>query len=136
MALDEKYERFAQLLFALKPAHEAYLEVGYPKGKSFKANARRLASNPKVKARVAELQAQAAACMVIDAAWLRGKVARMAGFEIETRHMKASDVIAAMGLLAKMLPGALVPQKIAPTDPEGDGPGELVITWKEPATSE
>src|SRR5216684_1879719 len=124
MTLDEKYERFAQLVFAGKPEHEAFLEVGYPKGSSYKANARRLSHHPKVKARVAELQAQAAACMVIDAAWLRGKVARMAGYEIETRHMKASDVIAAAALLAKMLPGTLVPDKL---QLGGDGDNPITI---------
>lgn len=128
MTLDEKYERFAQLVFSGMPDHEAYLEVGYPKGSSYKANARRLSHHPKVKARVKELQSQAAACMVIDAAWLRSKVARLAGFEIELSKLKASDVIAAQALFAKMIPEALVPQKIAPTNPEGDSaydPGEI-----------
>jgi hypothetical protein len=55
MTLDEKYERFAQLVFAGKPAHEAFLEIGHPKGTSYKANARRLSHHPKVKAAVARM---------------------------------------------------------------------------------
>jgi phage terminase small subunit len=124
MTLDSKYERFAQLVFSGVPEHEAFLQVGYPKGSSYKANARRLCHHPKVKARVKELQSQAAACMVIDAAWLLGKVTRIAGYEIDTRHLKASDVIAAMALLAKMLPGALVPNQV---QLGGDGDHPLVV---------
>jgi hypothetical protein len=119
---NRRHERVAQALAAMKSAEESSVEAGYPKTSSFAANARKRATYPEIKARVKELQSQAAACMVIDAAWLRGKVARMAGYEVPISHMKASDVIAACALLAKMLPEALVPQKVAPTNPEGDAP--------------
>lgn len=106
----------------MKSAEQASLDAGYPQNSSFASNARKRATYPHIKARVAELQSQQAACMVIDAAWLQGKVARLAGYEIELRHVKASDIIAAANLLAKMIPGALVPLKVAPTDPSGEGP--------------
>jgi hypothetical protein len=109
---NRRFERVAQSLAAMKSAEQASIDAGYPKTSSFAANARKRATYPEIKARVKELQDQQAACMVIDAAWLRGKVARMAGYEIETRHMKASDVIAAAALLAKMLPGALIADKL------------------------
>lgn len=119
---NRRFERVAQALAAMKSAEQASLEAGYPKTSSFAANARKRATYPQIKERVAELQGQQAACMVIDAAWLQGKVARLAGYEIDLKHVKASDVISAAALLAKMLPGALVPQKVAPTDPEGNEP--------------
>jgi len=109
---NRRFERVAQCLAAMKSAEQASIEAGYPKTSSFAANARKRATYPEIKVRVKELQDQQAACMVIDAAWLRGKVARMAGYEIETRHMKPSDVTASQALLAKMLPGALVPDKL------------------------
>lgn len=119
---NRRHERVAQCLAAMKSAEQASAEAGYPRNSSFAANARKRACYPHIKERVAELQGQQAACMVIDAAWLQGKVARLAGYEIDLKHVKASDVISAAALLAKMLPGALVPQKVAPTDPGGNEP--------------
>ncbi len=113
---NRRFERVAQSLAAMKSAEQASVDAGYPKTSSFAANARKRATYPEIKARVKELQDQQAACMVIDAAWLLGKCAKMAGYEIKPRN--ASEVISAMSLLAKMLPGALVPTKL---DLEHDG---------------
>jgi hypothetical protein len=121
---NRRHERVAQSLAAMKSAEQASVEAGYPKKSSFAANARKRATYPEIKARVKELQGQQAACMVIDAAWVLGKVARMAGYEIETRHMKPADVIAALRLLADMVPGAKVADKL---QIGGDGDNPLTI---------
>jgi len=129
---NRRFERVAQCLAAMKSAEQASAEAGYPKTSSFAANARKRATYPQIKARVKELQDQQAACMVIDAAWLRGKVARLAGYEVGIEKLKPGDVIAAAALLAKMLPGALAPVKIAPTGPDGDNAYIAEVRWAEP----
>lgn len=118
---DRRHERVAELLSAMKTPEQASAEAGYDtKAKSFASNARKRACRPDIKARVAELQGQIAACMVIDAAWLRDKMAKIAGTEIADDDIRASDVIAAANLLAKMIPGALAPTKVMPSDADGN----------------
>jgi hypothetical protein len=50
--------------------------------------------------------------LVQDAAWLRAKVSRIAAYEIELTKVKPEHVINAQALLAKMIPGALEPDKV------------------------
>jgi hypothetical protein len=97
--------------------------------KSFASNARKRAQRSDIKARVIEIQSAIAAYTVIDAAWIRGRAARIGGLDVDPEKISASEVIAALGLLAKMTPGALVPTKIAPTGADGDGPGVLEVRW-------
>jgi phage terminase small subunit len=117
---NRRHERFAQLLAALKPSHEAYLDAGYPQGSSYKANARRLAQDEGVIARVAEIQERVAEYTALDAAWIKQRVARIADVEIACEDVRASDVIAASHLLAKMTPGAIVPTKVEASGADGD----------------
>src|SRR5229473_4833430 len=105
-----KHEKVAQLLASLKSPEEAAREAGYPNGTSFKANARRLSHHPAIRERVTELQTTEADLVTVDVAWIKRKTAEVAGVEIAPSDVKASDKIAALNLLAKMTPGALVPQ--------------------------
>jgi len=130
---DRRHEKVAQLLAVMTPYEQASREAGYKDGSSFKANARKRALRPDIKARVAELQAKEAALASVNAAWIMRETAEVAGVKLADDQVKASDKIAALNLLAKMIPGALVPQKIAPTNPDGDGPASVEITWKDPS---
>lgn len=124
---DRRHERVAQLLAVMKTAAEASAEAGYDtKALSFESNAKKRACRPDIKARVAELQSAIAACAVIDAAWICGKAAAIGGITLNPEEIKPTDVIAALNLLAKMTPGALVPQKVTATNPEGDGPMQVI----------
>jgi phage terminase small subunit len=116
-----RYERAAQVLASGGSAETAAAAAGYnTKGTSFKPNARRLIQRPDIRARVAELQGQIAAAMVIDAAWIRTRVARIADVKVDPEDIGASDVIAASRLLAQMTPGAIVPTKVEASGADGD----------------
>lgn len=122
---NRRHERVALSLAQGKTAEEASRDAKYPtEASSFVQNARKRAQRKDIKARAAELQTQIAAVAVIDAAWLRGRVARVVKFDVSEGQLKATDWIAAAALLAKMIPGALVPTKIAPTSPDGTEPYE------------
>jgi hypothetical protein len=129
---DRRHEKVAQLLAVMTPYEEASREAGYRPGSSFRDNARKRAQRPDIRARVAELQAKEAELVSIDVAWIKRKTAEIAGVDIPPDEVRASDKIAALNLLAKMTKDALVPQKIAPTDADGDGPASIEITWKDP----
>ena len=64
---NSRQERFALGLVSGLPASRAYEDAGY---KPSDANASRLTRNDRVRARVAELQQQAAAKVVVDKAWV------------------------------------------------------------------
>ncbi len=123
-----KHEKVAQLLASLKSPEEAAREAGYPNGTSFKANARRLSHHPAIRERVTELQTTEADLVTVDVAWIKRKTAEVAGVEIAPSDVKASDKIAALNLLAKMTPGALVPQTLGIAGQDGEGPVEFA--WK------
>jgi hypothetical protein len=131
---DRRHEKVAQLLAVMTDYEEASRQAGYKNGSSFRANARKRSHRPDIKARVAELQAKEADLVSIDAAWIMREAAEVAGVKLADDQVKASDKIAALNLLAKMIPCALVPQKIAPTDPDGDAPfqSNITITLIEP----
>jgi hypothetical protein len=114
-----RHEVMAQGLALLKSAEEAARDAGYPPGSSFKANARRLSHHPKIRERVTALQNAQASIVEIDAAWIRRKTAEVAGVDIRPSAIKASDKIAALNLLAKMTPGALVPTQSEMSGPDG-----------------
>jgi len=119
-----KHEKVAQLLASRWTAEDAAREAGYPDGSSFKANARRLSHHPAIRARVTELQETEAALVVVDVAWIKRQVAEIAGVKIAPDDVKASDKNAALALLAKMTPGALVPNQTELTGLEG---GPLLV---------
>lgn len=120
---DRRHECVAQFLAQMKTPAEASALAGYDtKAKSFKDNARKRACRPDIKGRVTELQGQIAACAIIDVAWIRGKTARIAGVEFDPENIPASVAVTALALLAKMTPGALVPEKVAITDADGGPP--------------
>lgn len=118
---NRRFEHVAQALFLMKTPEQASADAGFnTKGSSFASNARKRAQHPLIKARVAELQSQAAAVAIIDAAWIRERVARIADVRHDDDKVKPSDSVAAAALLAKMTPDALVPTKINPTDGDGN----------------
>jgi len=119
---DPRHEKVAQLLALGKSSEEASREAGYRDGTSFADTARKRSHRPEIRARVAEIQSKEAELVAIDVAWIRRKTAEVAGVDLPPKAIKASDKVAALNLLARMTPGALVPQKIAETNPEGDGP--------------
>jgi hypothetical protein len=123
-----RHEKVAQLIASQKSFQEAAREAGYPVGTSFKANARRLSHHPAIRARVTELQETEASLVVVDVAWIKRKTAEVASVEIAPSDVKASDKIAALNLLAKMTPGALVPQTLGIAGQDGKGPVEFA--WK------
>src|SRR5882672_540407 len=123
-----KHEKVAQLLASRWSPEDAAREAGYPDGSSFKANARRLSHHPKIRARVTELQETEAALVVVDVAWIKRQAAEIAGVKIPPGEVKASDKNAALLLLAKMTPGALVPQTLGIAGENGEGPVEFA--WK------
>lgn len=118
---DRRHEKVARLLAEMKTPEEASREAGYKDGTSFAANARKRAQRPDIRARVAELQAKEADLVSVNVAWIKRKASLIAGVEFDREDIRPSDALAALNLLAKMTPEALVPQKIAPTNPAGDG---------------
>ncbi len=62
-----RHERFAQELAKGKSASEAYIDAGYEESRSA---ASRLSTNVNVQSRVAELQARAAANVVVTREWV------------------------------------------------------------------
>lgn len=124
---DRRHEKVAQLLAVMKSAEEASREAGYKDGSSFADNARKRANRPDIKARVAELQAKEADLVSINVEWLKREAAEVAGVKLDPATVKASDKVAALNLLAKMTPGALVPQHTELSGPDG-GPIIQTIT--------
>jgi hypothetical protein len=120
---DRRHEQVAQLLAVMKTPAAASREAGYKDGTSFDANARKRANRRDIRARVAELQAAQADLVEIDAAWIRRKVARIAGIEFDASEVEPGQALAALNLLAKMTHGALVPTKVEASGPNG-GPIE------------
>lgn len=108
---DPAHERVAQALAAMKTPVQASREAGYKDGTSFAPNARKRAQRKDIRARVAELQAKEADLVSINAEWIRRETALVAGVELTSSQIKATDKIAALNLLAKMTPGALAPEK-------------------------
>lgn len=114
-------ERVSQELARLKSPEQASEIAGYDTAaSSFASNARKRACRPDVKVRVAEIQAADAVLSSVDAEWIRLNAARIAGTFIDPDDIKATDVIAALNLLAKMTPGALVPTKLEATGKDGE----------------
>jgi hypothetical protein len=130
-----RHERAAQILAAGGSAETAAAAAEYnTKGSSFSANARRLIQRPDIRARVKELQGQVADRLVeVTAEWIEQGLARIGRVLVPEDEIKASDVIAALRELAKIR-GIYAPVKVAPTNPEGDGPaeGSITITLVEP----
>jgi hypothetical protein len=114
-----RHEKVAQVLSCRGSAEEAARAAGYPDGTSFRANARRLSHHPNIRARVTELQETEAALVVVDVAWIKRQAAEIAGVKIPPDEVKASDKNAALLLLAKMTPGALVPTQTEMSGPDG-----------------
>lgn len=113
-------ERVAQELARMKTPEQASESAGYDtSASSFASNARKRACRADVKARVGEIQAAEASLAGVDAEWIRINAARIAGAYIDPADIKATDVIAALNLLAKMTSGAIVPAKIEATGKDG-----------------
>jgi hypothetical protein len=54
---------------------------------------------------------------------------------VDVRRTKISgEAMAALNLIARVQ-GLLKPEKVAPTNPEGDGPAHLTVSWLEPEAS-
>lgn len=108
---NRRHECFAVLLATMKPAAEAYLMAGYAEGSAYRDNARKLANNPAVKARIAELQGQVAEKLIdIKVEWIEQNVAEIAGVKIKADEITATNVLAANKLLAE-IKGFMAPEK-------------------------
>lgn len=87
-------------------AYAAAAAAGYPKGSSWKANARKRSQRDDVQKRVAELTAPALeqAQETINATfeWATGKLAGIANHDLGEEAVKVPDQIAALRLLAEM----------------------------------
>jgi phage terminase small subunit len=90
------HELFAQELAKGKLQHVAYLAAGY---RGDKTGAARLAKNPKVQARVSELQAGAAKRAEIDAAWVLKNAAKLYEKAMEAKAFSAAK--GALDLIGK-----------------------------------
>lgn len=160
----------------------AYREAVYkgdnPDDQAIAPDARKLANQKAVKARIQELADFAAKLAGIDANWalvllkgkaeanlddylsppdgsgtrffdLRGvpreKIGHLAELQIEDEtvlakdqddrrilktKLKLCDPVAAIGLMAR-IGGWLAPTKMAPTNPEGDGPAVMEVRWRD-----
>jgi phage terminase small subunit len=100
-----RHERFAQALFGGKPANAAYEEAGY---KPHDGNCIRLRGNERIKARLAELQAEIAKENVVSVGSLLA--------ELESARQKATDLdqlsAAVRAIEAKAKIAGLLTQKI------------------------
>ena len=145
---DPRLEIFAREYARLKavgtPASQAAADAavearykGYQNpSKTFAANARKKAQRKDVKARVAELLApkteQAEREIEATKEWTTAKLVEIANQPIADAEVKTSDKLTALHRLAE-LNGWYPPQKVSPTNPQGDGPAEHVFRWKTPA---
>lgn len=119
---NQRHERFCQALFEGKPANAAYQEAGY---KPHDGNCIRLKGNERIKARVVELQTEAARssaitvesiCAELDAA---NAVAREKG--------QANAMVSASALRAKL--AGLLKDRVEITNsaPDYDEPDEAIV---------
>lgn len=118
-----RHEAAARVRATGGSAEDAAAAAGYDtKASSFSANARKLIQRPDIQARIAELQGELAAKAIeVTAEWIKQNVARIACVNVPVDEIGASHVLQANKLLAELI-GALAPQKIAPTNPEGTAP--------------
>jgi phage terminase small subunit len=86
-----RHERFAQALFEGKPANAAYEEAGY---KPHDGNCIRLRGNERIKARLAELQAEIAKENVVSVGSLLAELesARQKATDLDRRASRASGI--------------------------------------------
>jgi hypothetical protein len=105
-----KYEAFARELAKFTNVYQAYKVAGYKEGTSFKPNARKLAQNADVKARVAYLQRVSGVTVAIDSAYLQRKLVEIADTVIDPDDIKISDQLKALEMLGK-LNGLFAPEK-------------------------
>jgi len=141
-----KLEIFARELARLKAlgvrpsqaAVDAAVEARYPKpdSKSFAPNARKRAQRKDVQKRVEELLAPVTALaeqqIAVTKEFTTARLAKIIGAEFEDDDVRVPDVVAAARLLAE-IEGWYAPKKIAPTNPDGDGPAVHVFRWQNPS---
>jgi hypothetical protein len=116
----------------MKTPVEASREAGYKDGTSFAPNARKRAQRADIRARVLEIQAKEAELATIGVAWIKRKAAEIAGVDIPEDEVRASDKIAALNLLAKMTPDALVPNKSEVTGSDGTALVIEIVRFADP----
>ena len=124
---DPKLEKFSQALLIniaqgmprSKAATAAAKTAGYG-GTSVAANARKRATLPQVKKRMAELaapaQRQAESEVVASVEDANRKLGAIAGVAVRSERVKPSDQVAAMSLMAR-INGWLAPEKTELTNP-------------------
>jgi hypothetical protein len=81
---------------------------------------------------VLEIQAKEAELATIGVAWIKRKAAEIAGVDIPEDEVRASDKIAALNLLAKMTPDALVPNKSEVTGSDGTALVIEIVRFADP----
>jgi hypothetical protein len=128
-----RHERVAQLLAAGCSAEDASAQAGYDiRTSSFAPNARKRAQRRDIQTRRKELQGQVADHLVeVTAEWIKQGFVRIASANIPADQIQVEHVMAALRELGKIL-GIYAPLKVAPTNPDGDGPASVEITWKDP----
>ena len=113
---------------AVEAAVEAKYKGHQNPSKTFAANARKKAQREDVKKRVEFLLApkteQAERQIEATKEWTNAKLVEIAAIPIVGTEVKTSDKLTALHRLAE-LNGWYPPQKVAPTNPAGDGPAIL-----------
>lgn len=105
-----KHEAFARELAKFTSVYKAYKLAGYKEGSSFKPNARKLAQNVDIKARVAHLQRVSGVTVAVDSAYVQRKLVEIADIPIDTDQVKIGDQLKALEMLGK-LNGLFAPEK-------------------------
>jgi hypothetical protein len=92
------------------------------------SNARKFSNKPRIKARLLELADLDAKLAGIERAWLlveaKDQLDRIKGADIVER---TSELLSILDFIARV-GGFSAPIKVAPTNPQGDGPAEMIVT--------
>jgi hypothetical protein len=135
------HERFCKALRTRLAAREkrskarinAYRETIYAgepdvPDKKIESNARKLSNKPHIRARLDELAELEAKIAGIERAWLlveaKDQLDRIKGADIVER---TSELLSILDFIARV-GGFSAPIKVAPTNPQGDGPAEMIVT--------
>lgn len=108
---NEKHEAFARELAKFTNVYQAYKAAGFKEGSSLKPNARRLAQNAQVKARVAYLQRVSGVTVAADSAYIQRQLIEMVESGYNTDEINPGHVLKALELLGK-INGVFAPEKI------------------------
>lgn len=128
-----KLDIVAEEIAAGKTNVEASRIAGYPPGTSFAANAKKRAQSSYVRDRVARYRRISANAAEISCKRLI--------VESEEARLKAMDepkgaAAAVSAIICKAKLAGFWSERTTLTNPEGDGPAEIIVTWKQHAGSD